>query len=291
MTCAVSQLKNLRFKSISVMVLSIEHVSRVLIRWQLEPTAQNLANLRFFVDRGESPEDMKQLNGTGLSPYGLYEFVDYTANIFDLNKLYYYRVRAVEMISDTPVQTFTSIVTTWDGDLDLVGLYIVEEHEFAFRWVYGIPVMVFKKIHDGVYCPDCWDPILKRGTKANCTTCYGTGRFGGYYPPIEVWMSLDPDPKVEQVAEWGKRQSSASDTMCTNSPLLTPDDIIVELKSNRFWKVEYVRYPEKNRTIILQSFKLNAVNPSDIEYQITVPEDRRRVMVSQLEEREKEREF
>jgi hypothetical protein len=53
MTCGQTQLKNIRFKSLSVMVLSIEHTSRVLVRWQLEPTAQNLRNLKFFVDRGE----------------------------------------------------------------------------------------------------------------------------------------------------------------------------------------------------------------------------------------------
>lgn len=292
MTCGASQLKNIRFKAVSVMVLALEHISQVLIRWQLEPTSQNLKNLRFFVDRGESPSEYAQLTAVPVGPYDLYEFVDLTANLLDLNKVYYYRVRAVEISDEGSfLQTFTSEGTTWDGDLDLVGLYIVDEHNFAFRWVYGVPAMVFKKKHDGTYCPECWDPVLKRLSKSGCTTCYGTGRLGGYCPPIEVWMNYEPDPKVESVTEWGLRQSSFSEIMMTNYPLLTPDDVIVELKPNRFWKVENVRYPEKNRTIVLQMAKVNAVNTSDIEYQIKVPEDRRRELVSQLEAREKEREF
>ena len=292
MTCATQQLKNIRFRSISVMILSIEHISRVLIRWKLEPSAQNLSNLRFYVDRGESPTALEQINGVGITATDLQEYVDYSANIKDLDKILYYRVRAVEQSPDgVALQTFTSAETTWDGDLDLIGLYVTEEHLFEMRWVDGVPAMVFKKIHDGMYCPECWDTILKRVTKSTCRTCYGTGRSGGYYPPMDAWMKFEPDPKMEQVAEWGKRQTSQTDIMFTNYPLLTPDDIIVELKPNRFWKVENVRYPEKNRTILLQMARLNAVNPSDVEYSITVPEDRRRLLVDLMESREKEREF
>ena len=291
MTCSQTQLKNIRFKSLSVMVLSIEHTSRVLVRWQLEPTAQNLRNLRFFVDRGESPSEFQQLNAEGISAYDMYEYVDYTANLFDLNRMYFYRIRAVEIIDGNPVQTFTSHDTTWDGDLDNTGLFIIEENYFEHRWIDGVPVMVFKKRHDGTYCPECWDSVLKRVTSSSCTTCYGTGRLGGYYPPIEAWMKFEPDPKVETVAESGLRQSSQTSAMFTNYPLITPDDVVVELKPNRFWKVENVTYPEKTRTIVLQTLKLNAVNTSDIEYKMAVPEDRRRLLVSQMEERDVQMEF
>lgn len=291
MTCTNQLLKNIKFKSLSVMVLTIDHTSRVLIRWQLEPTAQNLKNLRFFVDRSEGV-DFQQVNPEGITPYGLYEFVDETANLIDLNKIYYYRVRAVELgPQGQELQTFTSPHTTWDGDLDLVGIYINEEHYFKFRWVTGVPVMIYKKRHDGTLCPECWDKVLKRSTKSNCEVCYGTGRIGGYYSPFESWMEFEPDPKSEQVVDWGLKQTAQSEVMALGYPLLTPDDIIVELKPNRFWKIENVKYPEKNRTVTLQWAKVNAVYPSDVEYKIEVPEIRRRYLVDQLEAREKEREF
>jgi hypothetical protein len=284
-------LKRIQFDSIAVTILSTGQIPRILIKWKLEPTSQNLSNLKFFIDRGESPTAMQQLNATPIAAKGLDEYVDYTANVTDLDKIYYFRVRAVEFQGATPVQTFTSPSTTWDGDLDLVGLYIVEEHLFAHRWVYGVPVMIYKKRRDGVYCPECWDDVLQRVAKSNCRTCYGTGRLEGFYAPIEAWMSLEPDPKMEQVVEWGKRQQGQTDIQFTNYPLLSVDDIIVELKPNKFWKVSIVRAPEKNRTVILQLCRLDAVNPSDVEYKIPVPDDRRRVLLEESDQREKEREF
>lgn len=287
----VGILKNIRFKKVSVVVLSIEHISRVLVTWELEPTAQNLSNLKFFIERGESPSEFSTLNHDGVSSRAPFEYVDYTSNLIDTDKVYYYRVRAVEFCNGVQTQDFVSYSTTRDGDLDLVGLYVVEEHLFAHRYVYGVPAMIFKKIRDGVYCPECWDKVLKRCTVSNCKTCFGTGRLHGYYPPIEVWMSFEPEPKVEQVVDWGRRQPSQTDVQFTNYPILSCDDLIVELKPNKLWKVSRVQYPEKNRTIMLQILRLDAVGQTDIEYKLEVPEDRKRVLVAQLEEREKEREF
>lgn len=284
--CGTTRVRNLKFKSVSVMVLSIEHISRVLVQWELEPTSQNLGGVRFFVDRGESPNDLAQLNTVGIPANGLLEYVDYTANLKDINKIYYYRVRAVSFAEDGNVlDEFASDPFTWNASLDYAALYITEEHLFAHRYVYGVPAMVFKKRRDGTHCPNCWDNILKRVTKSNCQTCYGTGKLGGFYPPIEVWASFSMNSKIEQVVQWGRRQMGAIDIEFTNYPLLNPDDIMVELQPNKIWKVEQVRIPEKNRATLLQMVRLNVVNPSDIEYKIDVPEDRRRALVAELEAR------
>ncbi len=284
-------LRRIEFEEVSVTVLSIEYIPRVRIGWRLSKSAQNLSRLRFFIDRGESPSELHQLNAKPLTIGDLPEYIDFTTSLFDLNKIYYYRVRAVEYEGDTPVQTFKSHETTWDGDLDLVGIYVVEEHLFKFRYVSGAPALIYKKRHDGAYCSECWDTVLKRVTKSNCLTCYGTGRVSGFYPPIEAWMDFEPDPKVEQVTDWGKRQPNQTDIMFTNHPLLNTDDLILELKPNRFWKISNVRGPEKNRTVMLQFARLDAVNPSDIEQRLDVPQDRKLALLADAEEREKEREF
>lgn len=284
-------LKRIHFEEISVTVLGIEYVSRVRVGWKLSKSSQDLSRLRFFVDRTESPNVWQQLNATPLTIGDLPEYVDHTPNLKDLNKIYYYRVRAVEYDGDTALQTFFSKDTTWDGDLDLVGIYVVDEHLFAMRWVFGSPSMVFKKRHDGAYCPECWDKVLKRVTKSQCMTCFGTGRLGGFYPPIDTWMSFEPDPRVDQVTEWGKRQPTQTDVMFTNHPLLNVDDLILELKPNRFWKVSNVRGPEKNRTVMLQFARLDAVNPSDVEQRLEVPLERKLALLADAEKREKEREF
>lgn len=283
-------LKNIRIVDCSATILSVEHFPRVHISWKLEPTSQNLTHLKFFVDRGESPAELQQIS-MAITANTRYEYVDETAMLKDFEKMYYYRIRAVEFIDGSPAQTFMSETFTWEGKPDLVGLYVIDEHLFAHRYVYGVPVMVFQKRHDGMYCPECWDEVLKRVTKSNCAACMGTGKWHGYYPPIEAWAGLEPDPKTVDIADWGKRQPGQTDMQFTNYPLLRTDDLVVELKPNIIWKIVTVRMAEKNRTVMLQVTRLSAVNRTDAEYKIEIPEDRRLAMVAQLEEREKEREF
>jgi len=288
------KLKNIKINVPEVVVLSTQP-AQVLVHWSIEKTAQDLRNFRFFIERGESPTEFQLLTpmtpAAGIRSNMILEFVDSTANLVDLHKVYYYRVRGVEFIGGQEAQSFYSDPVTWDGNLDLVGLYIVEEHLFFHRYVAGVPVMIFKKRRDGAQCPDCWDDVLHRVTKSNCTTCYGTGKLAGFYPPYEAWMNFEPDPKAVAVVEWGQRQSSQTDIQFTNYPLLTDGDIIVELKPNKIWKVSNVRYPEKNRTTILQIARLDAVYQSDVEYRVPVSEDRRRALLAELDQRDKEREF
>lgn len=273
-------------------MLSIEHQSRVLVKWQLEPTRQNLLNLRFFIYRGESPEEMEKLNEAGIRATSQYEYVDVTPNLIDLHKKYYYKVAATEFSGNTPVQTFYSHAFTWDGDLDLVGLYVVEEHLFLYRHTSaGVPTMIYQRRHDGEQCPNCWDPVLKRVTTSNCSVCYGTGKLEGYYPPIDAWMKIDPDPSLSQVTNWGERQARQTEAEFTNYPELRPGDIILEVKPRQFWKVSNVRYPQKSRVTMLQTARIDAVNPSDIEHRLEVPQDRVEALLKALEERRDEREF
>jgi hypothetical protein len=287
---SASALKNIKVSKLRTAVLSIEHISRVLVKWDLAPTAQDLSNLTFVVDRGESPSALVPISHA-IPATALREFVDYTAKLKNVEKVYYYRVRAVETIADVPTQTFLSETLPLEGRPDLVALYIVEEHLFAHRYVYGSPALIFKHMMEGTACKDCFDPVLKRVTKSNCTTCYGTGFLGGYYPFMESWMDFNPDPKQVQIAEWGARQPSQTDIQFTNYPLLAVGDLIVELKQNRYWKVANVRNTEKNRTTILQVCRLDEVNRSDIEYKIEVPDEARLRLLKELEDREAVPEF
>jgi len=286
-------LKKIRFESVDATILSIEHVSRVLIRWKLKDTTQPLTNLKFFVYRGASPSEMEQLHAEGILPGGNDEFIDFTAELRDLTKNYYYQVRAKEFCgaSGEEVQSFDSEVFTFEGDLDFVGIYVVEEHIFAHRWVYGVPTFIYKKRKEGARCPTCWDDVLQRVTMSNCQACYGTGRLEGFYPPIEAWMGMEPDPKLAQVAQWGEIQPNQTDIQFTNYPTLNVDDVILELKSNKLWKVTRVHRPEKNRVAMLQAARLDAINRTDIEYKLDVPQERKAELLKLLEERKEIREF
>lgn len=291
MSCR-ARLRNIEIESVSVRILSIEHISRVLVAWQLAPTSQRLDNLVFTIERSEDGYDWSAVQ-TGIPHDGLYELVDYTANLYDLNKVYYYRVVASELdpTSGETLQTFTGPVADTNGDLDLTSLYVVEEHLYAHRYVYGVPTLIYKKRMDGDRCPDCWDEVLKKVTKSNCKTCFGTGRIEGYYPPIEAWMKIEAAPKQEAVAEQGAVQVKRTMAEFTNYPELRPRDLIFEPQHHFFWLVNTVQGPEKNRSIILQQAQLMAVNRSDVEYKLDIPQDRVDALLADLRARNEEVEF
>ena len=285
-------LRNIRFEEVSVEIRSVERIPRVLVRWQLKRTSQNLSNLKFFIYRGESPEDLSLVNAEGIDHDELYEFMDYTAKLRDITKTYYYQVQAKEMSGDVVLQTFSSSLETWRQEPDLVALYVIEEHLFLYRYTSaGMPAFIYKKKGEGERCPECWDPVMKKVTKSTCKTCTGTGFTGGYYKPIEAWMGFNVNPKISQIADWGVKQVDQTDVEFTDYPELHIGDVILELKEFKFWKVSNVRFTLKGGATMTQIARVSAVNRSDIEYTIDVDQGRRVVLLELLEGRTNEPEF
>ena len=289
MACA-GRLRNIEFSSVLARIISIEHLSRVLIEWELKPTNQRIQSLQYFVERSESSDEWHTVSGP-IAWNALPSFVDYTANLFDLQKVYHYRVVAKEVMNNVVVQEFYSPRASTDGKLDLAALFIVEEHLFAHRYVHGIPTFIFKKRKDGGRCPECWDDILKRITKSNCSVCYGTGRLEGYYPPIEGWMTFVPRMSGAQVQQQGVVQPERGQVEFTDYPELVIGDIIFDIRNHLFWRVIGIQNPEKNRVAILQTAQLSTINRSDIEYKLEYSEERAKELVDELEQRISEVEF
>ena len=102
-------LKNIEFKEASAQILSIEKVPRILIKWELKESRQNLNKLSFSILRGESPEELSPINATLLPGNTLYQYIDYTSKLKALSKVYYYRVDAIEHSAGIEVQRFKSI--------------------------------------------------------------------------------------------------------------------------------------------------------------------------------------
>ena len=273
------------------LILSIEYGARVLIKWDIKDTSQNLSSVFFSIYRGESPSEMMEISTAPIPANTLYEYIDTTAKLKMITKNYYYKVVAKEIIDGVVVNNFESQPFTWQGNVDLVAMYIIEEHNFAYEHVYGVPVFIYKRRKEGTRCTNCWDSVLKRVTKSNCTICLGTGFVNGYYAPIASWMDFNPDPMVAQIPDFGVKEPSQTDIQFTNYPLLGFNDIILELEPLRFWRVTNTRNTEKDRTTILQVARVDEINRSDIEQQLNVNQELRQVMLDSLNNRQKITEF
>jgi len=283
-------LRNIKFKKVTADIRGIYKISRILLRWELEHTNQNLKNLVFNVFRGESPSELKQINPLPLPAAGRNEYIDYTALLKDVTKTYYYQLQANELNCGRIIQTFSSDIIELEDTPDLMSLYILEEHLFAHQYVYGVPALIYTKKTEGPRC-ECWDEVLKRVIKSNCSKCKGTGFIGGYYPPVSVWMDFSPPPKQVAIADWGERQVKQTDIQFTDYPTLQIGDIILQCKPFNFWRVDMTHYTEKNQVTILQMARVSAVNRSDIEYTIEVPLGEVDRMIAELRERIQTPEF
>ena len=281
-----------KFKDVIIDIYRVGPPSRTVISWEWEESVIPLSRYKIDIYRGESPEEMERIAKD--IPADMYsEWEDNTARLISKNRTYYYQVVAKNCGTGDKVK---SKKLTKEGDLDLVGIYIVEEHDFFFRHIAGTPVYIYKKQTDSkTRCGDCWDPILKRVTKSSCKSCNGTGMIGkgvgGYYNPTYTWVDFQPDPEIVQTAQWGKTEPTQTDIFMSNYPRMSVGDIIIELTTDRRWKVTNVRDSEKRRTKMLQIVRLDLINKDQVEYTIKVPEEIIDKASKELNESKREKEF
>lgn len=196
-------------------------------------------------------------------------FVDYSDELRNLIKLSYYRVRARHK------KTQDEIVTqpfSWDGDIDLVGLYVVDEHNFLLSDVIGVPSLVYQRRRGGISCDACYDKIQRKRLSSSCTTCYGTNWKGGFFNPIDVYIDFSPNPKSVSIEAFGEFQQTETAALMSNFPIVAPGDIIMEVREKRLWRVTLVNETEKRRCPMLQFLKIMEVKPGDIEYKLPYDE-------------------
>lgn len=280
------------FERVNVNVYRVGPPSLIVVDWEWKRTVIPASRYTIDVYRGESPEELERI-AKNLPAEQYSKFEDLTAYIKDKHRVYYYQVKALDKKTGKVIE---SPVSTWEGDLDFIGLYVVEEHDFLFREVMGMPMLVYKKITAGKSrCPDCWDEISKRITKSNCTSCHGTGwvgdGVGGFYNPTYTYADFSPDPEAIQVAQFGKLQPTQTDVFMTNYPRMSVGDVVVELMTNKRWKVANVRDTEKNRSKMLQIIRLDAIEKGDVEYKIPVDSSYIERARKEINERKQQPEF
>jgi hypothetical protein len=286
--------------------------SKVLIQWELKPTKISLADYEFYIDRGDSPSQIpafqhvtidgqpwntpsptttsdndRQIAGP-ISALDFYQYLDRSTLLRNFHKLYYYRIRIRKISTQEELGT---PAFSWQGDLDLVGLYVVDEHNFLLEDTVGTPCLVYPRKRNGVTCSKCFDPIQKKRTNSYCLTCFGTNWEGGFYQPLDSFIDFNPSPDNTVIQQWGETQTNETNILMSNYPLVVNGDVIRELRENRMWRVAKTQHTEKRRTPMLQFVRVIEINPGDVEYKIPIDEEFMKAKIAQFEEMRKLREF
>lgn len=111
-----------------------------------------------------------------------------------------------------------------------------------FKWliqITGERFLYYRRKYQGDLCPN-YDkirhnhPILE-----NCPYCFGTGIVGGYFRPIEVWISIiTPVPQRFRQVEHGIRNEFNISGWTLWEPSFQNKDFVVRKDGSRFWIVE-----------------------------------------------------
>lgn len=281
-----------KFDVVNVNVYRVGPPSLIVVDWEWKDTTIPASNYSLDIYRGESPSELDRIARN--LPADQYDyFEDNTAYLKDKHRTYHYQVVAHNKKTGKVIK---SEISTWEGELDFVGLYVVEEHDFLFRHVAGMPMVIMKKVTAGKSrCGDCWDKVAKRVMRSNCRTCHGTGWVGdgkgGYYNPIYTYGDFAPDPEVVGVNTFGKSQPNQTDLFMTNYPRMSVGDLVVELLTGKRWKVTQLRDTEKNRSKMLQFVRLDEIEKGDIEYKIEIDREILDQAREEINERKSQPEF
>jgi len=287
---------DISFKEVNVDVYKVTSTfspSLTVVSWVLNETVIPLERYNISVYRGESVSELTQIAGP-IPANTTTKFEDRTAKLKGAHRYYYYQIVAKNVETGERV---LSPIEQMDGFQDKVGLYVIEEHDFLFNQVIGVPVYIYKKQTSGTSrCEECWDSILKRVKKSSCTYCHGTGfvgaGVGGYYNPVYTFIEIGVNPKIGQTTQYGKEDGNTTTTyFMSNYPEMAPGDLVFELTDDTIYRVVTVQQSEKKKTHMLQMGNLSAVNRSDIEYTIKVPDEIKERARKELNERKRIPEF
>jgi hypothetical protein len=184
------------------------------------------------------------------------------------NRTAYYRL----LITDNNGDTYEYDKVSLEKDLYPTGPVLgLRRNTRSLLRLGGNPVLVYQKVGpEGTDC-SCYDPKLKKIIRSNCTTCYNTGKTGGYYTPVLTLAQINPEHYSNAPGDT-LRQNTMAEVMLAEFPVVRPKDIIYELNTGRRYRVGAVAHSKYHRHLINQSFSATKLNPGDVEHTLPVPD-------------------
>lgn len=246
------------------------------IRWEIEPSPEDMATLRFVVYRSDSPESDFEPISPPLTDVDRYRdlFSGYRPSKFHT---LFYKVRVYRQADplhfcESPVEhlhenPFDDTISPFNDPV----IDIVRRNNMMLshpRYRIGKPCVIFQKRLQGAKC-SCFDPITQRVTISNCKLCLGTGKLEGYHAGIkDVFVHFVMLPKVKMIQQWGDITPGDSQGWMSNYPIVKPEDIILNTLTNEHWLIKQVN-PTFHLITVKQTLLLRKLNYDDVKTKLS----------------------
>lgn len=224
----------------------------------------------------EGPWETLSLNNVNVYNYSDVLPSTSTQAATDINQLsllrgIYYRVVVTPPSGvANQVSVVSSVEPRLDGKQRLLKRKILRDESIMLRKLNGVEIAVVKRMHWGPRCSRCWDKVTKTVTRANCTTCYGTGFSPGFFAPVVTLGRRGTLPNAKQITPQGITEYRPTQVTILDAPKVMPDDILVFLRDNKRFLVKSSIQTELKTVGVHQKFEVSEIAHSSIEYRLLV---------------------
>lgn len=201
----------------------------------------------FELSRSSAPDSGYEIIATDLlTPF----YQDTNVNLSDNGRRYFYEVKGYT--GGVEVDKSSGGVAQYSKP-DGIANVVIHESQVVLKVMNNPKVQILLKRREGKRCPNCWNPITKKVRFTDCPVCNGTGIIGGYHLPIVTRISRDFSQLADNTSmlDGEKVDKSPVQAWITNTPLVSPGDVIADIMNQRFL-IERVVQRTKSQHIIRQ---------------------------------------
>jgi len=242
--------------------------SHIQVQWNIEDKSSSLGTIEVLRSQSESgPYNVvASLDSTE------YSYTDQEPNLLGLTRSYWYIIKANSIFSDTEFVLSKPKTCEYElkGHRAKVARKARRDLKIQLERLNGVPIVILKRRTFGPRCTECYNPITNDVMYSHCNTCYGTTYIGGYYDPVYTFGKLDPVAVQESIGTSGPNQSAIIGLTIVEYPVVELNDIVIESKTNRRFKVMRKIQSESSRVLVHQDLQISELSRSGIEYEIPV---------------------
>tara|TARA_B100000214_G_scaffold1422_1_gene1087 strand:+ start:3759 stop:4538 length:780 start_codon:yes stop_codon:yes gene_type:complete len=201
-----------------------------------------------------------------------YSYQDIEPNLLGLSRAYYYIVKANSVYSGSEYVLSEPRTAEYElkGHRAKIARKARRDLKIQLERLNGVPIVILKRRSFGPRCTECYNEVTNDVMFSHCNTCYGTTYLEGYHDPVYTYGKLDPVVVQESVGSSGLNESAMTGLTITEYPVVETNDIVIEARTNRRFKVMRKVSSESSRVLVHQDLQVSEISRAGIEYEIPV---------------------
>lgn len=250
---------------------SVLTTQRTTVSWAMEPSFVEPGPWTFTLQRGHSPTETawEDIAVVVDQPW----VYDNRPTVNTIGTPTYYRIKLVDgndVVHYSQVQVTTAYWGRYDWSL---AKEIIRKETLVLRRKAGVNGWLLKRRYFGERCPVCTNAVTGQVQNSTCTTCYGTGVVGGYYPAFEYWVTMNATQRMRRLTpEQGLMSATIESVRALAYPVVDGNDVWVNGQTNaRYFISQDIKAVARHRGIDLILDVVITEAPSDhVIYQFPI---------------------